>query len=143
MQDPFEKPGLSKHAVNGAIEWLEKNQDRSTEEINATEAELKDETDPNIEPVALAPGEVAQSLVCNDCEKKFRSQAQAEIHASRTEHVNFAESTEEIVPLTEEEKKAKLEELRQKLAEKRAGLSEQDKLDKKRNEVCVDVFMNL
>ena len=138
MQYHFEKPGSSKCTVNGAIEWLEKNQDKSIEEISATEAELKDETDPSIEPVALKPGEVAQSLVCNDCGKKFRSQAQAEIHASRTEHVNFAESTEEIAPLTEEEKKAKLEELRQKLAEKRAGMSEQDKLDKKRNEVRAD-----
>lgn len=78
---------------------------------------------------------MAHSLVCNDCGKKFRSQAQAEIHASRTEHVNFAESTEEIAPLTEEEKKARLAELRQKLVEKRGGMSEQDKLDKKKNEV--------
>ena len=107
------------------------------EDIEASGAsELKDETDPSIEPVALKPGEVAQSLVCDDCGKKFRSQAQAEIHAHRTEHVNFAESTEGIAPLTEEEKKVKLNDLRQKLAEKRAGLSDQDKLDKKRNEVC-------
>ncbi|KAK5184306.1 hypothetical protein LTR16_009990, partial [Cryomyces antarcticus] len=76
----------------------------------------------------------AKSLVCNDCGKKFRSVAQAEFHASKTEHVNFGESTEEIAPLTEEEKKARLEELRQKLAEKRAGMSEQDKIDRKRNE---------
>lgn len=50
------------------------------------------------------------------------------------EHVNFEESTQEIAPLTEEEKKAKLEELRRKLAEKRAGQSEQDKVDRKRND---------
>ena len=37
--------------------------------------------------------------------------------------------------MTEDQKKARLEELRQKLAEKRAGQSEQDKIDKKRNEV--------
>ena len=84
---------------------------------------------------------MAQSLVCNDCGKKFRSQAQAELHASRTEHVNFAESTEEIAPLTAEEKKAKLDELRLKLAEKRSGMSEQDKIDKKRNEVCTLAFL--
>ncbi len=108
------------------------------EDIEASEAsDLKDETDPSIEPLALKPGEVAQSLVCNDCGKKFRSQAQAEIHAHRTEHVNFAESTEEIAPLTEEEKTAKLDDLRQKLAEKRAELSDQDKLNKKKNEVCL------
>lgn len=37
--------------------------------------------------------------------------------------------------MTEEEKKVKLAELREKLAAKRAGLSEQDKIDKKKNEV--------
>jgi hypothetical protein len=51
-----------------------------------------------------------------------------------SEHVNFSQSTDEIAPLNEEEKKAKLELLRQKLAEKRAGLSDQDKADQKRNE---------
>ncbi len=132
---------LTQCTVQGALEWLEASQDRTIEEINASEAaDLKDETDPSVEPIALKPGEVAHSLVCNDCGKKFRSQAQAEIHASRTEHVNFAESTEEIAPLTEEDKKARLAELRQKLAEKREGMSEQDKLDKKKNEVCTTVL---
>lgn len=48
--------------------------------------------------------------------------------------MNFEESTEEIAPLTEEEKAARLEELRQKLAAKRAGQSEEDKLAARRNE---------
>ena len=103
------------------------------EEITAKA--VNDETDPSIEPPALAAGEQARSLICNECGKKFRSQAQAEFHASKTTHVDFAESVEEIAPLTEEEKKAKLEELRRKLAEKRAGTSEQDKADQKKNEV--------
>jgi len=122
---------LTYRAVQGALEWLEQNQDKSLEEINAPQ---QDADDPTAEPPALQPGEEARSLVCNDCGKKFRSQAQAEFHASKTQHVDFAESTEEIAPLTEEEKKAKLEELRLKLAEKRSGLSDQDKVDKKRNE---------
>ena len=49
--------------------------------------------------------------------------------------MDFAESTEEIAPLTEEQKKQKLDELRARLAEKRAGQSAQDKEDKRRNEV--------
>lgn len=118
--------------VQGALEWLEQNQDKSLEEINAPPDNADD---PTAEPPALKPGEEARSLVCNDCGKKFRSQGQAEFHASKTQHVDFAESTEEIAPLTEEEKKAKLEELRRKLAEKRAGGSDLDKIDKKRNEV--------
>ena len=76
-------------------------------------------------------------MICRECGKRLRSQAQAEFHATKTQHLDFAESTEEIAPLTEEEKKARLEELRQRLAEKRAGMSEQDKIDKKKNEVSV------
>ncbi len=122
---------LTNTAVQGALEWLEQNQDKSLEEINRP---AQDADDPTAEPPALQPGEEARSLVCNDCGKKFRSQAQAEFHASKTQHVDFAESTEEIAPLTEAEKAAKLEALRQKLADKRSGLSDQDKVDKKRNE---------
>ena len=121
--------------MQGALEWLEKVQDKSLEEIT-TEVEANAETDPNAVPADLEPGEEAKSLVCNDCGRKFRSHAQAEFHASKTGHVDFAESTEEIAPLTEQEKKAKLEELRAKAAAKRAGGSEQDRIDKKRNEVC-------
>lgn len=115
--------------VQGALEWLEANQDKSLDEIKAAAAD---------EGPELQPGEVPRSLVCNECGKKFRSQGQAEFHASKTEHVDFQESTEEIAPLTEEEKKQKLEELRSKLAEKRAVQSDQDKVDKKRNEVWSD-----
>jgi hypothetical protein len=118
--------------VQGALEWLEDNQDKSIEEIKSAGAENAGEEE---EGPALKPGEEARSLVCNECGKKFRSQAQAEFHASKTEHVDFSESTEEIAPLTEEDKKARLQELREKLAAKRAGQSEQDKIDKKRNEV--------
>lgn len=73
--------------------------------------------------------------MCNECGKKFRSHAQAEFHASKSQHVDFSESTEEIAPLTEEEKQKRLQELREKLAAKRSVQSEQDKEDKKRNEV--------
>lgn len=75
--------------VHGAIEWLEQNQDKSLEEVQAASSH---DNDPNAEPPALQPGEAAKSLVCNECGKRFRSQAQAEFHASKTEHVDFAES---------------------------------------------------
>jgi len=112
--------------VQGALEWLETNQDKSIEDINS--AESADQGP------ALQPGEIARSLVCNQCGKKFRSTAQAEFHATKTEHQDFSESTDEIAPLTEEEKAAKLALLREKLKEKREGMSEQDKIDKKKNE---------
>ncbi len=116
--------------VQGALEWLEANQDKSLEEIQQSQQNENDEAP------ALQPGEEARSLVCNECGKKFRSQAQAEFHASKTEHTDFSESTEELAPLTEEQKAERLEELRQKLAAKRAAQAEQDKIEQKKNEVC-------
>jgi UBX domain-containing protein 1/4 len=123
---------LAYHTVQGALEWLEENQDKSLEEIKASGPTLAREELPP--PQA---DEQAQSLICNDCGKKFRGQAQAEYHASKTQHVDFSESTEEIALLTEEEKKAKLAELREILAAKRTLQSEQDKIDRKRNEVSL------
>lgn len=71
--------------VQGALQWLEDNQDKSLEEISApAAASTSAETDSTIEPPALKEGEVARSMVCDECGKKFRSQAQAEFHASKT-----------------------------------------------------------
>ena len=50
-------------------------------------------------------------------------------------HDQFSESTEEIAPLTEEEKKQRLQELREALAEKRAKQALVDKEEQKKNEV--------
>lgn len=117
--------------LQGAIDWLEKMQDKSIDEIREEQSATASTSD---DAPPLKEGEVPKSLVCEDCGKKLRSTAQAEWHASKTGHENFAESTEEIAPLTEEEKKQKLQELREKLALKRAAQSEQEKEDKRRNE---------
>lgn len=55
----------------------------------------------------------------------------------RSEHTDFSESTDEIAPLTEEERKARLEEMRQRLQEKKANQALADREDAKRNEVCI------
>lgn len=125
--------------VDAAIQWLEKNQDTPIDELEAasaakTTSTLADDDDPNAEPEALKEGEVAKSLVCEECGKRFRSDAQAEFHASKSGHQNFAQSTEEIKPLTEEEKKARLEELRANVAAKRAEAAKKDKIRDKENE---------
>ncbi|CAO3678763.1 unnamed protein product [Umbelopsis vinacea] len=78
--------------------------------------------------------QTAQSLICNDCQKLFRDAAAAERHAIRTTHQNFSESTEAIKPLTEEEKKEKLAELKARMAEKRALRQLQEKEEQKSNE---------
>lgn len=123
----YNLPFLTPASVADAIDWLDVNSSKSLDDIKA-------EDEAAAAQKAHEAAEEAKSLVCNECGKKFRGTAQAEFHASKTEHTDFSESTDEIAPLTEEEKKAKLEELREKLAAKRAVQSEQDKIDKKRNE---------
>ncbi|TGO27995.1 hypothetical protein BPAE_0034g00750 [Botrytis paeoniae] len=123
--------------LNGALQWLEDNQDKSIEEIRTAEAAAapdSDETNPNIEPAPLKDGEEAKSMVCTDCGKKFRSMMQVQFHAEKTQHENFEQSTEEIAPLTEEEKQQKLAELREKAKEKRAKQALVDREEAKRNE---------
>ncbi|KAL5120496.1 hypothetical protein ACEQ8H_001514 [Pleosporales sp. CAS-2024a] len=131
MGFPPERAQLAVHAaggLQGALEWLENNQDKTMDQITAEQA------DAAAEPPALNPGEQAKSLVCDDCGKRFRSIAQAEFHGTKSGHEKFSESVEEIAPLTEEEKKQKLQEAKAKLAAKRAAQAEADKEDKKRNE---------
>lgn len=118
--------------LQGALEWLEKNQDVPLEELQVPEDNDDEATAAAIK--GLETGELAKSLVCDDCGKQFRTTAMAEFHASKSGHENFSESTEELKPLTEEEKKQKLEEMRAALAEKRARQSEQDKIDQKKND---------
>jgi hypothetical protein len=71
--------------VQGALQWLEDNQDKPLEEIKApTKAvSTEEDDDPTALPPDLKEGEVARSLVCNDCGKRLRSHAQAEFHAGK------------------------------------------------------------
>ena len=66
------------HAVQGAMDWLEKTQDTPLDELQADEEEAR------INAAPLADGAVAMSLVCNECGKKFRNQTAAEFHANKT-----------------------------------------------------------
>ncbi|ROT41522.1 hypothetical protein SODALDRAFT_331264 [Sodiomyces alkalinus F11] len=127
--------------LQGALEWLETNQDKPLEELaaagagasgdNGSDDDDADEVRANI--AALESG-AAKSLVCNDCGKRFRSQDLASYHATKTDHTDFSESTEEIAPLTEEARKQKLEELREKLKAKKETQALLEKEEHKRNE---------
>lgn len=126
-----DKAGLAiKHGGNlqGALDWLDRNADKSAEQLEREGQEASED------PPALKDGEVAHSLICNECQKRFRSTAQAEFHAGRSGHTDFSESTDEIAPLTDEEKAAKLSELKDRMHARKAVQSEQDKLEQKRNE---------
>lgn len=111
--------------VQGALNWLEQNQDKTIEEIQSAAADTG---------ATSADGGEAKSLRCKECGKLFRNQVQAEAHAEKTEHVDFEESTEEIAPMTEDQKAARLQELKDRLAAKRAGQAAQDKIEQKKNQ---------
>ncbi|XP_071963647.1 UBX domain-containing protein 1-like [Antedon mediterranea] len=69
----------------------------------------------------------AKSVQCDECGKKLRTQNDIMMHASRTGHSGFSESTEEIKPLTEEEKKEQLAKIQERLKQKKAERIEQEK----------------
>ncbi|KAM5352676.1 hypothetical protein ACJ41O_005398 [Fusarium nematophilum] len=122
--------------LQGALQWLEDNQDKPLDEIKAAQASKDEEDDDDDTEAKIAELETGQakSLVCNECGKRFRNHDLASYHATKTEHTDFSESTDEIAPLTEDEKKAKLAELRERLQAKKALQAAADKEDHKRNE---------
>ena len=106
------KKGLmnGNYTTEGAIDWLMNHQD---------DADIDAPIDFSAKPAA-----VAQSYKCNECGKLFSSMASLELHANKTGHSDFSESTEAIKPLTEEEKAAKMVEITALLKKKKGEVSE-------------------
>jgi UBX domain-containing protein 1/4 len=69
----------------------------------------------------------AKSIKCEDCGRLFRTQVEVEFHAAKSGHLNFSESTEEKKPLTEEEKKAQLALLEEKMKQKRTEREQKER----------------
>lgn len=131
--------------VEMAMEWLLAHVD---EEIPAAAtpaaATAADDNAPSSsgaateEAAASAEGAVAKSLKCDDCGKVFKDQTEVEYHAAKTGHSNFSESTEEKKALTEDEKKAQLSLIEEKLKQKRVEREEREKaeaLERERNRI--------
>ena len=106
--------------VEGAVEWLLQHQD-------------DDNIDDPIEKVPKKAGEggglVAQSYKCNDCGKILSNMANLELHANKTGHSDFEESTEFKKPLTAEEKQAKILEIKSLLKAKRMDRESTEKAE--------------
>ena len=82
---------------------------------------------------AAAPA-AAKSIRCVETGRLFPSMAAAQLYAERTGRTDFEETDEAIVPLTAEEKAAKMEALQQKLAAKRSARAEEEKQAKVQGE---------
>jgi len=69
-------------AVQQAIDWLATNQDKPLEEIQAAASAADD--DDEEKALNIAAGEHAKSIVCKECNKKFRTTDEATYHATKT-----------------------------------------------------------
>lgn len=122
--------------VEPAMEWLLAHVDEEIPEaaagplnIGGKVADVENEIAAASSSKAAETPESAKSLKCDDCNKLFKDQTEVEFHAAKTGHSNFSESTEEKKPLTEEEKKAQLALIEEKLKLKRLEREEREKAD--------------
>ncbi|CAK9098646.1 Crustacean calcium-binding protein 23 (CCBP-23) [Durusdinium trenchii] len=126
------------HAAGaGSMQWLVENEDKEakTGEAGAGEdAVMKDaseggdnaEADKSEAAGDDAP-KVVRSYRCVETGKLFRTMQDAQLYAERTGKANFEETDVEVPPLTEEEKKEKLAQLRQKIEDRRKQRAEEEK----------------
>ncbi|KAJ2624965.1 hypothetical protein GGI26_001077 [Coemansia sp. RSA 1358] len=124
-----------------ALDWLDAhaNDPNIDDPIDASASTSAAAAD--TEPSATEPetgnvdDAVAQSLVCNECGKQFKNEDLAQYHAVKSGHTDFAQSTEAVKPLTEEEKAQKLNELQERIKEKRRKREEIEKEEQRKNEL--------
>ncbi|XP_065563779.1 UBX domain-containing protein 1-like isoform X3 [Artemia franciscana] len=110
-----------------AMEWMISHEDVQEEITSAPTQSIPATSKDEAEPLLDATQSVAKSIKCDDCGKMFRNTEQAELHAVRTNHANFSESSEEKKPLTEEERKVQLEQLQGLMKQKRLEREEREK----------------
>lgn len=120
------------------MEWLLAHADDPAMEVGQPLGSSCPTNGPNVaetpptaqEPTEEASGAEAKSFKCDECGKLFKNQDEMEFHAAKTNHSSFSESTEEKKPLTEEEKKAQLALLEERMKQKRKEREEREKVSK-------------
>lgn len=103
------------------MEWLLSHEEEPETEVDSPQQEQPNTSEPVPESTEAENTQalVAKSIKCEDCGKLFQTQAEIEFHSAKTGHENFAESTEEKQPLTDEEKKERLAKIEEKLRQRR------------------------
>lgn len=95
--------------------------------LPATPIEPAKTAESSAEGSSSDPAAVAKSIKCEDCNRLFKTEVEVEFHATKSGHANFSESTEEKKDLTEEEKKAQMKIIEDKIARKRTEREDQEK----------------
>ncbi|XP_055639294.1 UBX domain-containing protein 1 [Toxorhynchites rutilus septentrionalis] len=128
--------------VEAAMEWLLAHADEDIPSSSGSlaaqpeqmQTSAEDSTASTGDASSSEPAAVAKSLKCDECGKLFKSQDEVEFHAAKTNHSSFSESTEEKKPLTEDERKAQLALLEDKMKRKRLEREENDKKEAQERE---------
>ncbi|XP_023225418.1 UBX domain-containing protein 1-like isoform X1 [Centruroides sculpturatus] len=125
---------VSGNQIEPAMEWLLAHSDDpeidaplETEGQNKEETAADDKSGEKNSDVKEETSEQPKSVQCDECGKRFRSDAEIEFHAVKSGHKSFSESTEEIKPLTEQEKQEQLKKLEEKIRQRRLEKEEQER----------------
>lgn len=109
----------------------EKEDVTKSDEVSNTEEKVSQAAEENSS--TLQPENVsnsvpeARSVQCDECGKLFKSEVEIEFHAAKTGHQSFSESTEEVQPLTEEEKREQIKKLEEKIKQRRMAKEEENR----------------
>lgn len=132
--------------VQEALEWLIAHQDElnqqgtdNVEEKPTLKLSAKLDESPQKACTSSESAEVtdetANSLKCDDCGQLLKDEDFATLHAHKTGHVNFSQSTEAIKPKTKEEIEEQKKRLQEKLIKLRADRAQKEKEDQIQSEI--------
>lgn len=135
--------GEDNTSVENAIEFIVSKMTNDSQNTSSNEA---DTAPSKVDAAALREADkggdgnntsnkTPKSYRCTDTGKLFRTLADAQAYAEHTGYTNFEESDIEVAPLSEEEKKMKLLELRSKVASKRLERESELKLEERNQEI--------
>ncbi|CAM9164716.1 unnamed protein product [Hapterophycus canaliculatus] len=115
--------------MENAVNWIMEHQEDADIDEPIPEADEVAATAMDVDSGSLGDGAPAQSLKCDQCQTLLKDVAAAELHAAKTSHSEFSESTDAVKALTPEEKAAKMARMKELIAARRAARGEEEKVD--------------